>query len=152
MTVRSPTMVTLHVTRFVQYPSSGDCWTVKTVVGRRPSLSMIPAPGTNCVFFVVDKTEMPIALTKAVVLLSSSGLLQRLTLGSGHMSGLRASCSWQCCSRCSAVMTYTLHGHIADSPTLNLLYIHLSPRLCPSAAGCSPPSMPSIVFCLLLTC
>ena len=30
--------------------------------------------------------------------------------------------------------------------------LHLSPRLCPSVAGCSPPSMPSIVFCLLLSC
>ena len=29
---------------------------------------------------------------------------------------------------------------------------HLSPRLCPSTAGCSPPSMPSIVLCLLLSC
>ena len=28
---------------------------------------------------------------------------------------------------------------------------HLSPRLCPSTAECSPPSMSSIVFCLLLT-
>ena len=27
-----------------------------------------------------------------------------------------------------------------------------SPRLCPSTAGCSPPSMPSIVVCLLLSC
>ena len=29
---------------------------------------------------------------------------------------------------------------------------HLSPRLCPSAAGCSPPSMPSSVVCPLLSC
>ena len=27
-----------------------------------------------------------------------------------------------------------------------------SPRLCPSTAGCSPPSMSSIVLCLLLSC
>ena len=27
-----------------------------------------------------------------------------------------------------------------------------SSRLCPSTAGCSPPSMSSIVFCLLLSC
>ena len=26
---------------------------------------------------------------------------------------------------------------------------HVSPRVCPSTAGCSPPSKPSIVFCLL---
>ena len=30
--------------------------------------------------------------------------------------------------------------------------LHLSPRLCPSTAGCSPSSMPSIVLCLLLSC
>ena len=29
---------------------------------------------------------------------------------------------------------------------------HLSPRLCPSTAACSSPSMPSIVFFLLLSC
>ena len=29
--------------------------------------------------------------------------------------------------------------------------IHLSPRLYPSTAGCSPPSVPSIVLCLLLS-
>ena len=29
---------------------------------------------------------------------------------------------------------------------------HLSPRLCASSAGCSPPSVSSIVFCLLLSC
>ena len=28
---------------------------------------------------------------------------------------------------------------------------HLSPRLCPSTARCSPPSMPSIVFCFLVS-
>ena len=33
-----------------------------------------------------------------------------------------------------------------------LILFHLSPRLCPSTAGCSPPSMSSIVFCLLLSC
>ena len=31
-------------------------------------------------------------------------------------------------------------------------FFHLSPRLCPSTAVCSPPSMPSIVLCLLLSC
>ena len=29
---------------------------------------------------------------------------------------------------------------------------HLSPWLCSSTAGCSPPSMSSIVLCLLLSC
>ena len=28
----------------------------------------------------------------------------------------------------------------------------LSPRLCPSTAGCSPPSMPARLLCLLLSC
>ena len=32
------------------------------------------------------------------------------------------------------------------------LWLHLSPRLCPSTAGCSPPSISSIVVCLLLSC
>ena len=31
-------------------------------------------------------------------------------------------------------------------------HFHLSPRLCPSTAGCSPPSVSSIVFCLLHSC
>ena len=34
----------------------------------------------------------------------------------------------------------------------NHFTFHLSPRLCPSPAGCSPPSVPSIVLCLLLSC
>ena len=29
---------------------------------------------------------------------------------------------------------------------------HISPRHCPTTAGCSPQSMSSIVFCLLLSC
>ena len=29
---------------------------------------------------------------------------------------------------------------------------HLSPRLCPSTAGCGPPSMSSFAFCLLPSC
>ena len=37
--------------------------------------------------------------------------------------------------------------------TLSVAFLfHLSPRLCQSTAGCSPPSMSSIVFCLLLSC
>ena len=32
--------------------------------------------------------------------------------------GPKASCSWQCCSRCSVVMMSALHGYISDSPTL----------------------------------
>ena len=31
----------------------------------------------------------------------------------------------------------------------SVLNFHLSPRLCPSTAGCSPPSMSSIVLCLV---
>ena len=42
---RSPTMVTLHNTRFVECRWWNDGWTVKTVVIWRSSASMIPAPG-----------------------------------------------------------------------------------------------------------
>ena len=73
--------------------------------------------------------EIPVVLTKAAVLLSSSRLPYSLSLssvGSGHMSCLIASCSRQCCSRCSAVMMSALHGHISDSPTLNLSYVSSS--------------------------
>ena len=34
----------------------------------------------------------------------------------------------------------------------NILHRYLSPWLSPSAAGCSSPSMPFIVLCLLLSC
>ena len=33
-----------------------------------------------------------------------------------------------------------------------IIIFHLLPRLCPSTAGCSPPSVPSIVLSLLLAC
>ena len=42
---RSPTMVTLHDTRFVECRWWNDGWTVKTVVTRRSSAATIPAPG-----------------------------------------------------------------------------------------------------------
>ena len=42
---RSPTMVTLQDTRFVECRWWNDGWTVKTVVTWRSSASMIPAPG-----------------------------------------------------------------------------------------------------------
>ena len=45
VTARSPTMVTLHDTRFVECRWWNDGWTVKTVVTWRSSASMIPAPG-----------------------------------------------------------------------------------------------------------
>ena len=44
----------------------------------------------------------------------------------------------------------TLHQCLPLSSVAFLF--HLSPRLCPSTAGCSPPSVPSIVLCLLLSC
>ena len=47
MTARSPTMVTLHDTRFVECRWWNDGWTVKTVVTRRSSASMIAAPGVD---------------------------------------------------------------------------------------------------------
>ena len=55
-------------------------------------------------FFIVRQTEMPVALTKAAVIFSSSTLPQSLSLsgyGFDHMSRFGASCSWQCCRRCS---------------------------------------------------
>ena len=42
---------------------------------------------------------------------------------------LKSSCSWQCCSSCSAVMS-ALHGSISDSTTLNLLYMWAVSLLC----------------------
>ena len=33
-----------------------------------------------------------------------------------------------------------------------VLFFHLSPELCPSTAGCSPPSTPSVVFRLSFLC
>ena len=45
VTARSPTMVMLHDTRFVECRWCNDGWTVKTVVTWRSSASMIPAPG-----------------------------------------------------------------------------------------------------------
>ena len=78
--------------------------------------------------------EMPVALTKTAVRLSSSRLpysLSLRSLRSGHVSRLIASCSRQCCSRCSAVMMSALHGHISDLPTLNLLYTWALSLLCP---------------------
>ena len=42
---RSPTMVTLYDTRFVECRWWNDGWTVKTVVTWRSPASMIPAPG-----------------------------------------------------------------------------------------------------------
>ena len=34
---------------------------------------------------------------------------------------------------------------LVHAPPFDVLDFHLSPRLCPSTEGCSPPSMPSIV-------
>ena len=45
VTARSPTMVTLHDSRFVKCRWWIDGWTVKTVVTWRSSASLIPAPG-----------------------------------------------------------------------------------------------------------
>ena len=51
MTARSPTMVTLHDTRFVECRWWNDGWTVKTVVTCWSSTSMIPDPGFFFFFF-----------------------------------------------------------------------------------------------------
>ena len=45
VTARSPTMVTLYDTRFVECRWRNDDWSVKTVVTWRSTASMIPAPG-----------------------------------------------------------------------------------------------------------
>ena len=45
VTARSPTMVTLHDTRFVECRCCNDGWTMKTVVTWQSWASMIPAPG-----------------------------------------------------------------------------------------------------------
>ena len=42
--------------------------------------------------------------------------------------------------------------HCTHFTLTGLTCSHLSPRLCPFTAGCSPPSMSSIVFCLLFSC
>ena len=47
VTARSPTMVTLYDTRFVECRWWNDGWTVKTVVTWRSSASVIPAPGVK---------------------------------------------------------------------------------------------------------
>ena len=41
--------------------------------------------------------------------------------------------------------------NVFHCPLFIAFLFHLSPRLCPSTAGCSPPSMSSVVFCLLLS-
>ena len=46
---RSPTMVTLYDTRFVESRWWNDGWTVKTVVTGRSSAPLIPAPGVWCI-------------------------------------------------------------------------------------------------------
>ena len=51
MTARSPTMVTLHESRFVECRWWNDGWTVKTVVTSRSSASMIPVPDLS--FFLL---------------------------------------------------------------------------------------------------
>ena len=64
-----------------------------------------------------------------------------------------------CCFPVSP-FTKALYIHCRLKPSINALHcplsitflFHLSPRLCTFAAGCSPPSMSSIVLCLLLSC
>ena len=54
VTARSPTMVTLHDTRFVKWRWWNDGWTVKTVVTWRSSSFMIPAPGLSLQLLLVS--------------------------------------------------------------------------------------------------
>ena len=63
VTARSPTMVTLHDTRFVECRWWNDGWTVKTVVTWRSSASMIPAPGHKpSVVFTLPCFDFPSSL------------------------------------------------------------------------------------------
>ena len=43
-------------------------------------------------------------------------------------------------------------GRLATPKAYRVITFRLSPRLCPSTAGCSSPSVLSIVFCPLLSC
>ena len=56
VTARSPTMVTLQDTRFVECRWWNDGWTVKTAVTWRSSASMIPAPGVETGKYTVTFT------------------------------------------------------------------------------------------------
>ena len=47
------------------------------------------------------------------------------------MSCLKASCSWQCCRRCPAVMKSAWPRYVSDSPALHLLYMWALSLLCP---------------------
>ena len=58
MTARSPTMVMLYDTRFVECRWWSDGWTVKTVVTSRSSASMIPAP--DVVVAPIPRTAMTV--------------------------------------------------------------------------------------------
>ena len=63
---RSPTMVTLHDTRFVECGWWSDGWTVKTVVAWRSSASMIPAlVDFECIRgFVITCTDLKSVQTR----------------------------------------------------------------------------------------
>ena len=72
--------------------------------------------------------------TKAAVLQVDTELVQPLCgIGSGHMSHLWASCSWQHCSRYSVVTRSAQHGKISDSPILNLMHIMGFESVAPSS-------------------
>ena len=58
---RSPTMVTLHDTRFVECRWWNDGWTVKAVVTGRSSASMIPAPGKSPTGQRGSKAGLPVS-------------------------------------------------------------------------------------------
>ena len=101
--------------------SSFEGWTMK--------VACMKASSSLC-----TRQRWLLPFVKAAVLRSYSSLPYSLCLsgvGSCHMSFLRASGSWQCCSRCSAVVMSVLHRHISDSPTLNLLYMWALSLMCP---------------------
>ena len=56
---------------------------------------------------------------------------------------------------CLLLSCFTFHLgsiNVFHCPLFVAFLFHLSPRLCPSTVGCSPPSVSSIVLCLLFSC
>ena len=69
VTACSPTMVTLHDTRFIEHRWWNDGWTLKTVITWRLSASMIPAPGFLFLYLVTPKSSIWFLASEKVYLL-----------------------------------------------------------------------------------
>ena len=52
--------------------------------------------------------------------------------------------------KCSAKNESAVVLKVPVAASVHNFNSHLLPRLCPSTTGCIPPTMPSIVFCLML--